>query len=113
MSTAAPQVGFGQVRHTRLHPHRHAFAYPTYFLMLPMRRLRAAPHAALARNRFGLRGRQVFKPIGEAVEVDRRVTCGEGRFVHRSAVNAHLVDAPFEAVAGFAAERGADARVVR
>ena len=49
-----PLIGFGQVRHTRLRPTLNRFAYPTYFLMLPMRRLRAAPHAALARNRFGL-----------------------------------------------------------
>ncbi len=49
-----PLIGFGQVRHTRLRPALNRFAYPTYFLMLPMRRLRAAPHADLARNRFGL-----------------------------------------------------------
>jgi hypothetical protein len=36
-----PQVGFGQVRHTRLRPARNAFAYPTFFLMLPMRSLHA------------------------------------------------------------------------
>ena len=34
---AEPLLGFGQVRHTRLKPRHHAFAYPTYFLMLPMR----------------------------------------------------------------------------
>jgi DUF1365 family protein len=49
MSTAAaPLIGFGQVRHTRLRPVRHAFAYPTYFLMLPMRSLAGT---ALAVNR--------------------------------------------------------------
>ena len=32
-------IGFGQVRHTRLRPVRNAFAYATYFLMLPMRSL--------------------------------------------------------------------------
>jgi len=36
---AEPLIGFGQVRHTRLKPARHAFVYPTYFLMLPMRSL--------------------------------------------------------------------------
>jgi uncharacterized protein len=51
---AKPLIGFGQVRHTRLRPALNRFAYPTYFLMLPMRRLRAMPHAALPRNRFGL-----------------------------------------------------------
>lgn len=35
----AAQIGFGQVRHTRLRPQRHAFAYPTLFLMLPLRSL--------------------------------------------------------------------------
>ena len=47
-------IGIGQVRHARLRPARNRFAYPTYFLMLPMRTLRAAPCAALPRNRFGL-----------------------------------------------------------
>ncbi len=47
-------IGTGVVRHRRRRPHEHAFAYPTYFLMLPMRSLRAAPSDALRRNRFGL-----------------------------------------------------------
>lgn len=34
---AIPLIGFGQVRHTRLRPAYNAFAYATYFLMLPMR----------------------------------------------------------------------------
>ena len=46
-------IGTGEVRHTRVRPTRHRFVYPTYFLLLPMRRLRAAPCAALHRNRFG------------------------------------------------------------
>jgi len=49
-----PLLGIGEVRHTRLRPVRHAFAYPTYFLLLPMRRLREQPAPALRRNRFGL-----------------------------------------------------------
>jgi uncharacterized protein len=49
-----PQIGIGQVRHTRLRPARNAFAYPTYFLMLPLRSLRTSPWPALRRNRFGL-----------------------------------------------------------
>ncbi len=49
-----PLIGTGQVRHTRLRPVRNSFAYRTYFLMLPMRRLRAEPSPALCRNRFGL-----------------------------------------------------------
>jgi DUF1365 family protein len=52
MSTAL--IGTGEVRHTRLRPVQHRFVYPTYFLMLPMRRLRASPLPALARNRWGL-----------------------------------------------------------
>jgi DUF1365 family protein len=47
-------LGMGEVRHKRLRPREHAFAYPTYFLMLPMRTLAAQPNAALARNRRGL-----------------------------------------------------------
>ena len=47
-------IGFGQVRHTRLRPTPHAFAYGTFFLMLPLRSLaqRAMPEA-LAINRAG------------------------------------------------------------
>jgi uncharacterized protein len=52
--TARAQIGIGEVRHRRLRPAVNAFAYPTYFLLLPMRSLRAQPVAALARNRFGL-----------------------------------------------------------
>lgn len=36
-------LGFGQVRHHRLRPVGNAFAYPTYFLMLPLRTLQAQP----------------------------------------------------------------------
>jgi uncharacterized protein len=49
-----PLIGFGQVRHTRLLPEHHAFAYATYFLMLPMRALRAGSSGLLAHNRSGL-----------------------------------------------------------
>lgn len=48
---AQPCIGFGQVRHTRVQPKRHAFAYRTYFLMLPMRSLKNNS-GALAVNRF-------------------------------------------------------------
>ena len=47
-------LGIGEVRHHRVRPVANRFAYPTYFLMLPMRSLRATPNAALPRNRFGL-----------------------------------------------------------
>jgi cyclopropane-fatty-acyl-phospholipid synthase len=46
-----PLMGFGEVRHTRLRPARNAFVYPTYFLMLPMRALRARGSDAVALNR--------------------------------------------------------------
>lgn len=48
-----PLIGFGQVRHIRLRPIHHAFAYPTFFFMLPMRSLQSKPSAKLARNRRG------------------------------------------------------------
>ncbi|ACB32738.1 protein of unknown function DUF1365 [Leptothrix cholodnii SP-6] len=51
---AAALIGRGTVRHTRLRPVLHAFAYPTWFLMLPMRSLRRQPLAALPRNRAGV-----------------------------------------------------------
>ena len=54
---ALPLLGKGVVRHHRLRPTVHAFEYPTYFLMLPLRSLAQAqaPGAQhLVRNRFGL-----------------------------------------------------------
>ena len=45
-------LGVGEVRHTRLRPVRNDFAYPTFFLLLPMRHLRDRPEPALRRNRF-------------------------------------------------------------
>jgi uncharacterized protein len=55
MNTLAPvpKIGFGQVRHTRLKPVQHAFHYPTYFLMLPMRTMANGLTSALPRNRRG------------------------------------------------------------
>ena len=50
---ARPLIGFGHVWHRRLRPVEHAFRYPSYFLMLPMRSLRARPDAVLQRNRLG------------------------------------------------------------
>lgn len=46
-------IGFGQVRHTRLRPARNAFAYPTYFLMLPLRSMHREGGGAVAHNRRG------------------------------------------------------------
>ncbi len=54
-TSVLPMIGFGEVRHTRLRPTRNAFAYPGYFLMLPLRAMQDPAHAAartcLARNR--------------------------------------------------------------
>lgn len=59
---AKPLLAVGEVRHTRLRPTRHAFRYPTHFVLLPMRALSARPDLevsrapkqnALVRNRFG------------------------------------------------------------
>ena len=52
--TAVPLLGFGQVRHVRLKPAKNAFAYPTYFLMLPMRAMQVNQAHGLAHNRAGL-----------------------------------------------------------
>ncbi len=57
LPAAVPLLGTGVVRHQRLRPTAHAFAYATYFLMLPMRSLRAQPAGGatnLMRNRRGL-----------------------------------------------------------
>jgi len=46
MNRAAPLIGFGEVHHSRRRPQRHAFTYPTYFLLLPLRSLhQQAPSA--------------------------------------------------------------------
>lgn len=47
------KIGKGVVRHTRLRPARNAFAYKTWFLMLPMRSWRHTPVAGLKRNQRG------------------------------------------------------------
>jgi len=52
--SAQPLLGIGHVRHARVRPTRHGFVYPTYFLMLPLRSLRARASPVLRRNRFGL-----------------------------------------------------------
>jgi DUF1365 family protein len=53
MSAVRPLIGFGRVWHRRLRPVQHAFGYASYFLLLPMRALRAQPDGTLRRNRFG------------------------------------------------------------
>jgi uncharacterized protein len=50
--TEPARLGIGTVRHKRLRPSLHAFAYPTYFLMLPLRRMQHEGSGSLARNRF-------------------------------------------------------------
>jgi uncharacterized protein len=54
MTGAVALIGSGEVRHRRLRPVANAFAYRTYFLMLPMRSLRTQARSELQRNRFGL-----------------------------------------------------------
>lgn len=48
-----PLIGFGHIWHQRLRPVVHAFRYPGYFLLLPLRSLRTQPDAVLRRNRRG------------------------------------------------------------
>jgi uncharacterized protein len=53
-ATHGAMIGTGVVRHRRLRPVENAFEYGTYFLMLPMRSLRAKACPQIHRNRFGL-----------------------------------------------------------
>jgi DUF1365 family protein len=46
-------IGIGEVLHRRMQPLHHAFRYPVYFLLLPMRSLRRDGFGALPRSRFG------------------------------------------------------------
>lgn len=50
----AALLATGEVRHTRLRPARHAFRYPTFFVLLPMRSWPAQGCPGLPRNRRGL-----------------------------------------------------------
>jgi uncharacterized protein len=45
-----PLLATGQVRHARVWPRAHRFAYANYFWLLPMRQLRREPVQAVARN---------------------------------------------------------------
>jgi DUF1365 family protein len=58
MTASTAAIGFGQIRHTRLRPAAHRFAYPSYFLRLPLRAQEnsAWPWRHLVHNRFGLFG---------------------------------------------------------
>jgi len=49
----APLIGTGEVRHRRQRPAAHGFAYPSWFLLLPMRQWRRQPGAWVPRNRRG------------------------------------------------------------
>lgn len=52
--SAVAQIGFGQVRHTRLRPNRNSFVYDNFFLMLPMRQIgQPAAAGGLPVNRAG------------------------------------------------------------
>lgn len=52
---ARAMIGRGQVRHQRMRPAANAFAYPVFFLMLPMRALRRDPSLlAVPRRRRAL-----------------------------------------------------------
>jgi DUF1365 family protein len=53
MNTPRALIGFGVVRHARLRPRQHAFAYPSYFWLLPLRSLARQPQAEVRRNARG------------------------------------------------------------
>jgi uncharacterized protein len=50
-SSGVAQLVIGRVRHRRLRPASHELAYPCWFVLLPLRRLRAGLPMPLARNR--------------------------------------------------------------
>ena len=52
-AAARALLATGEVRHTRLRPIRHAFDYPTFFVLLPMRAMRSEARPVIARNRRG------------------------------------------------------------
>jgi DUF1365 family protein len=57
-SAAGCSIVFGTVRHRRMRPRLHAFAYPVFFLRLPMRTMQRAP---LETRLFGIEARRLFR----------------------------------------------------
>lgn len=53
MTGPVPWLATGEVRHARLRPAGHQFAYPTFFVLLPMRAWRTSAFSGLPRNRRG------------------------------------------------------------
>lgn len=53
MTALVPWLATGEVRHARLRPAGHQFAYPTFFVLLPMRAWRTSSFSGLPRNRGG------------------------------------------------------------
>ncbi len=51
---SSARIGFGRVMHERLHPARHRFDYPVYFIRLPMHDLSNTPSRWFSLNRFNL-----------------------------------------------------------
>ncbi|HET8710172.1 MAG TPA: DUF1365 domain-containing protein [Spongiibacteraceae bacterium] len=52
--TTKPRLFFGRVRHTRLRPMLHQFAYPVFYVQLPLRHLNAAANIVFSIDRFNL-----------------------------------------------------------
>lgn len=53
-NTPSARIGFGRVMHVRLHPARHRFDYPVYFVRLPIHDLASVPTRWFSLNRFNL-----------------------------------------------------------
>lgn len=58
--TKRPMIGFGSVRHRRLRPRLHAFAYRAFFLRLPLRTIAGKPYR---QGLFSFGRRNVFSVI--------------------------------------------------
>jgi DUF1365 family protein len=55
-----PQIAFGTVRHRRMRPRLHAFAYPAFFVRLPMRSLMAS---GFCTTLFGFNRARLFRVV--------------------------------------------------
>ncbi len=62
MNTGGVLMGHGQVRHVRLRPTRHAFDYSAYFLMLPMRQLKALALSSKTAGRSNTTALSINRP---------------------------------------------------
>jgi DUF1365 family protein len=97
-----PRIGFGQVVHLRSRPVRHRFAYPVFFLRVPVSRLDALQRRWLSLDRFNLMSfhRRDFGP-GDGAELEPWIR-GQLKAHGLAAANGEVVLQAFPRMLGYA-----------